>query len=104
MSLVVKYLEGKKFEVKCRSHKIIVDQSFSDGGEDQGMDPVELFNAGLASCAAFYALTFLSRRIKDLKGLKISSSWKYSDNPHRIREIKLQVKIPKNFLKTKKKV
>ena len=97
MSLVIKYLERKKFEVNCRSHKIIVDQSISDGGENQGMDPVELFNAGLASCAAFYAMSFLKRRIKDMKGLEVTSSWKYAENPHRIGEISLTAKLPQKL-------
>jgi putative redox protein len=103
MSLIVKYLEGKRFEVTCRGHTIIADQPSSEDGTDQGMDPVEIFNAGLASCAAFYAMTFLSRRIKNLKGLEIQSSWFYSEDPHRIGEISLTVMLPFRLSESEKK-
>ena len=46
--------KGKKFEVECRSHRIVVDQKKSDDGTDEGMNPVELFNAALASCNSKY--------------------------------------------------
>jgi uncharacterized OsmC-like protein len=103
MSLIVKYIEGKKFEVKGRGHTVIVDQPKSADGTDQGMDPIELFNASLASCAAFYAVTFLSRRSPDLKGLEIQSSWKYLEDPHRIGEISLTVMLPAKLSKSEKK-
>ena len=103
MSLVVKYLEGKRFEVECRSHKITVDQPKSSNGTDQGMDSVELFNAAVASCAAFYGMTFLSRRIKDLKGLEVESSWNFAENPHKVGEISLTVKLPCEISESEKK-
>lgn len=78
MSLSVKYLNGKKFEVKCRTHTIITDQPVSADGTDRGMTPVEMLNGALASCAAHYALLFLSNRTVDLKGLEVQSSWQYS--------------------------
>ena len=102
MSLIVKYIEGKRFVVESRGHTIIVDQPKSADGTDQGMDPIELFNASLASCAAFYAVTFLSRRNPELKGLEIQSSWKYSEDPHRIGEISLIVKLPFKLSKSEK--
>jgi uncharacterized OsmC-like protein len=94
LALTVKYLEGKKFQVNCRSHSIVIDQPQSSNGTDKGMNPVEIFAASLASCAAFYATTFLNRHIKSLNGLEIKCSWNYSDNPHRIGEISLNVNIP----------
>jgi uncharacterized OsmC-like protein len=103
MNLSIKYLKEKKFEAKCRDHKIIIDQPKSRNGSDQGMDPIELFNAALASCAAFYALRFLSRRIKDLKGLEVESQWSFAENPHRIGEISLSVKLPRSILGSERK-
>ncbi|MDQ1278985.1 MAG: putative redox protein [Thermoproteota archaeon] len=84
MSVSVKYLDGKKFEVACRGHSIIVDQPESEDGTDKGMTPVELLNASVSACAAFYALLYLKRRIKDLNDLEVKASWEYSENPHRI--------------------
>lgn len=103
MSLLIKYLEKKKFEVECRDHKITIDQPKSENGSNQGMNPIEIFNASLASCAAFYAMTFLSRRIKDLKGLEVESSWSFAENPHRIGEISLSVKLPVKISESERK-
>jgi len=103
MSLTVKHLERMKFEVECRSHKIVVDQPKSSDGTDQGMNPIELFNAGLASCAAFYAITFLSRRINKLGGLEVKSSWNYTEHPHRVGEISLTIRLPCSLSENERK-
>jgi uncharacterized OsmC-like protein len=103
MSLIVRYIEGKKFQIECRSHKILVDQTERNGGMDEGMDPIELFNAGLASCAAFYAITFLNRHIGNLKGMEVESTWKFLEKPHRIGKISLIIRIPKTLKDTEKK-
>jgi uncharacterized OsmC-like protein len=97
MSLKVRYIDGKKFEVECRSHRIIVDQEKSEDGADEGMNPIELFNASLASCVSYYALMFLKRHLKNLKGFEIQCSWEYSEDPHRIGEIYLIIYIPQKI-------
>lgn len=97
MSLTVKYLKGKKFEVMCRSHKIIIDQPESEDGTDQGMTPIELLNAFLASCAAFYAVTFLERRIPTLSGLEVRSTWQYLEDPHRVGTVHLSIVLPQRL-------
>lgn len=94
MSLNVKYIKGKMFEVACRSHRIIADQPRSEEGTDKGMAPVELLNAAIASCAAFYAMMFLSHRAMNLSGLMVSCSWQYSEDPHRVGSIDLTIITP----------
>jgi putative redox protein len=103
MSLTVQYLKGKKFEITCRSHQIITDQPNSEGGTDQGMTPIELLIASLTSCAAFYTVTFLERRIPTLAGLEVRSTWEYSENPHRVGTIHLTIVLPKRLRKHEKK-
>ena len=103
MSLTVKYLEGTKFEATCRSHSIITDQPESENGTDQGMTPVELFNISLASCAAYYASTFLKRRVKDLTGLEVRSSWQYLEDPHRVGAIYLTIVPPRVLTEPERK-
>jgi len=102
MSLTVKHLDGVKFEVTCRSHRIIIDQPGSEEGTDQGVTPVELLNASLASCVAYYAVTFLKRRIPDLTGLEIQCSWQYSENPHRVGAIHLTIVTPRVLTESEK--
>ncbi len=103
MSLTVKHLEGTRFEVTCRTHKIIVDQPTSEEGTDQGMTPVELLNASLASCAAYYAVTFLERRIPDLKGLEVLCNWQYSESPHRVGAVNLTIVTPRVLTESEKR-
>ncbi|MCK4952552.1 OsmC family protein [Candidatus Bathyarchaeota archaeon] len=103
MSLTVKYLEGTKFEVTCRSHSITTDQPKSENGADQGMTPVELLNASLAACASYYAMIFLKRRFADLKGLEVRSSWKYSEDPHRVGVIQLEIIFPHSLTEPERK-
>jgi len=102
MSLTVKHLEGVKFEVTCRGHRIVVDQPKSEKGTDGGMTPVELLNASLASCVAYYAVTFLKRRIPDLTGLEVQSGWQYSENPHRVSAMHLTIVTPRLLTESEK--
>ncbi len=103
MNLSVKYLKGKKFEIICRDHRIIIDQPESEGGTDQGVTPIELLNASLASCAAFYAVTFLKRRITTFSGLEIRSTWLYLEDPHRVGTIHLSIVLPQRLSEYEKR-
>lgn len=96
------YLEGRKFKVTCRSHSIITDQPESDEGTDQGMAPVELLNASLTACTAYYALAFLKRHLRDLKGLEVKCTWKYLEDPHRVGTICLTIIPPHALTKQEK--
>ena len=102
MSVSVKYLNGKRFEVTCRGHSIIVDQPESEDGTDEGMTPVELLNASFSACAAYYALLFLKRRVKNLNSLEVRASWKYSEKPRRIGAINLIVIPPRALTEQEK--
>ena len=89
------------FEVTCRGHSIITDQP-EPVGTDQGMTPVELFIASLSACAAHYAQLFLKRRIRDLKGLEIISTWQFLENPHRVGAITLTIVPPRSLTEQEK--
>jgi uncharacterized OsmC-like protein len=66
------------------------------------MTPVELLNASLASCVAYYAVTFLRRRIPNLIGLEVQSSWQYSENPHRVGAMHLTIVTPRVLTESEK--
>lgn len=94
MSMTVRYQEGTRFEAQSRTHRIVIDQPESEEGTDQGMTPVELFVASLASCVAYYASTFLRRHVNDLAGLEVQTSWHYSEKPHRIGAMHFIINVP----------
>ena len=99
MSLTVNYLSGTKFKVTCRNHSIITDQLISEEGTDKGMTPVELLNASLSACQAYYASLFLRRHIQDVTGLEVRCTWNYSESPHRVGVINLTVGPPRVLTK-----
>jgi len=102
MSVSVKYLGGKKFEATCRGHSIVVDQPESEDGTDEGMTPVELLNASLSACAAYYVSFFLKRRVQDLNGLEVMASWQYSEKPHRVGTVNLTIIPPRALTEQEK--
>jgi len=97
MSLTVKHVKGRRFEAICRGHTVVSDQPIQEGGSDEGMTPVELFNASLACCVADSAATFLHRRIPDLQSLVVQSDWQYADNPHRVVAMHIHLMIPREL-------
>ena len=103
MSLIVKYVEGRRFEATCRGHTIVVDHPVQDGGSDKGMTSVELLNASLASCVADSAATFLVRRIPDLQSLVVKSDWQYADNPHRVVAMHIHLIVPRELTDPERK-
>jgi putative redox protein len=102
MSLTVRFLSETEFEIICRNHRIVVDQPKSEKGTDKGMTPVELLNASLASCAAYYATTFLKRHMTDLTGLTVESTWQYTEDPHRIGAMQIRIVFPSSLTKAEK--
>jgi uncharacterized OsmC-like protein len=103
IKLIIKHLGKKKFKAKIRSHHIIIDQNKKEGGTDEGMNPVELLNTSIASCAAFYAISFLNHRNKDFKGLDVECNWEIFENPHRVGKIDLKIILPHDLKVIEKK-
>ena len=62
MHITVQGISGYSYRVTMGEHDVIVDQPREEGGDDRGPTPTDLFVAGLASCAAYYAGKFLARR------------------------------------------
>src|SRR5689334_3278972 len=52
METTVEYLEGVKFSIGIRGHKVICDQPVENHGTDTGIAPPEFMLASLGSCAA----------------------------------------------------
>ena len=51
MEVKVKQIDGLKFSVEARAHKVICDQPLDNGGEDAGMTPPEFMLGSLGTCA-----------------------------------------------------
>lgn len=94
MQVNVSHQEGLQFIASARSHQIVSDQPFSNGGCDRGMTPPEWMLAALGSCAGFYAVKYLEARHLDADHLTISVSAEKVDKPARLDSISIRITLP----------
>ncbi|MGD1106226.1 MAG: OsmC family protein [Terracidiphilus sp.] len=94
MEVRVSQIEGVKFDIQARSHKIVCDQPADNGGADSGMTPPELLLASLGSCAAFYAAEYLRTRKLAQSGVEVSVTAEKLKQPARLGNFHIQVTSP----------
>lgn len=90
----VRHQGDVKFEINARSHTILCDQPSENGGSDEGMTPPELFLAGLASCAAFYAVAYLKKKNLQRQGVEVRASVEKAGPPARLDQFRINVDVP----------
>lgn len=90
----VLHLGGDRFDINVRGHIIRTDQPVSDGGEDTGPTPTELFIASLAGCVAFYARRYLDRHALPTEGLAVDADFHMGSRPARVATIEVRLTIP----------
>jgi putative redox protein len=94
-NLSVTHQTTDQFELQMRGHRLLCDQPLTDGGDDQGPTPTELFVGSLAACVGFYARRFLARHDLDPTGLRVDADFTMSpDRPARVDTITLRLIIP----------
>jgi uncharacterized OsmC-like protein len=92
MQAYITFQGNLKFEASTRNHRILSDQPLSNGGEDLGMTPPELFLSALGSCVGFYAVKYLEARHLDPSQLAVEiSAEKTKESPIRLDSIRIQV-------------
>jgi putative redox protein len=94
MEVSAQYLEGAKFEVAVRGHRMICDQPRDYGGSDEGMSPPELLLASLATCAAYYAAQYLKARGLPVDALHVRVSAEKAPQPARLASFQIEVTAP----------
>ena len=94
MEVRVSQLEGVKFAIQTRSHTIVCDQPADNRGTDAGMTPPELLLASLASCAAFYAVEYLSKRNLAQSGVEVAVTAEKLLQPARLGNFNIRVLSP----------
>ncbi len=93
-SMTVTWLKQAQLAVDVRGHRLLVDQPADEGGEDQGMTPVELLVASLGSCIGHFAARFCQRHHLPADGLRVTMAWDYAEKPHRVGSLTAQVHLP----------
>ena len=97
MEMSISYLEGWRFNSKCRSHEIISDQPKEEDGQDTGMTPVEMFISSIGCCMGVYAKMFCDRHKISMEGMKINLNWNMAKNPSRVGELQAKIIFKKNI-------
>lgn len=94
METVIHQVEGVKFSVQARTHKIVCDQPLDNGGTDTGMTPPEFLLASLGTCAAFYAAEYLRTRNLANSGVSVSVTAEKLKGPSRLGNFRVRVDSP----------
>lgn len=91
MELTVNYLGNVQFEAETRGHRLICDQPYENGGDNDGMTPPELLLASLATCAGYYAVEYLKTRNLPAEGLRVKIEAEKAKNPARLGKFRIDV-------------
>jgi uncharacterized OsmC-like protein len=81
---VVRWRKGVEFEAEVRGHRMVIDQPKDEGGNDEGMAPLECLAVSLGSCVAYFAARFAQRHGMALEALRADVTWDYAERPHRV--------------------
>jgi uncharacterized OsmC-like protein len=73
---------------------VVTDQPVTDGGQNAGMSPVELFVGALAGCVAYFVGQFCARHEIAREGLRVEAEWEMAEGPHRVGSITLAIHLP----------
>jgi putative redox protein len=93
-SMTIAWVTGVQLAVEARNHRVVVDQPLEEGGQDQGITPVELFIASLGSCIGYFAVRFCQRHKIPTAELRVTMGWDYAEQPHRVGSIRTRVELP----------
>jgi uncharacterized OsmC-like protein len=93
-SLTVAWIKGVQLEIRARTHRLLIDQPADEGGEDQGMTPIELLVGSLGSCIGHFAARFCQRHRLSTEGLHVNMTWSYAERPHRVGSLTAHVHLP----------
>jgi uncharacterized OsmC-like protein len=92
--IVVTHEDGARFAAQVRSHRIVVDQPRSGGGEDSAPMPLELLGVSLGTCVALYVQRFLQARNLPHAGMRVEVEQVSGQNPHRVTAFQVRVILP----------
>lgn len=95
------YVDGVRFEVQSRRHKLICDQPVESGGTDEGMTPPELLLAALGTCSLYYAVEFLKAHQLPAAGVAVTVKAEKTTNPARLGRFVVEVETPELSLQAK---
>lgn len=94
MEVRIRHRRGKQSEAFARFHRLICDQPFDEGGEDNGMTPPELMLSALGCCAMYYASEYLRARHLPLDNIELRVSATKGGQPARLTQVGIELYAP----------
>src|SRR5207248_8795269 len=81
MTAVAKLEMGMRFEGEASSgHRVLLDASEYDGGQNAGFRPMELLLIGLASCTGMEVISILRKKLQDVTGYQVLVQGRRAEN------------------------
>lgn len=96
MSIVVKRDAGRtgmRHRVQIRHHTIDVDAALGAGGEDNGPEPHDLYDAALGTCKALTVLWYAQRKGMPLDDIEVVVDRDNSQERHGVYKLKTSLRI-----------
>lgn len=93
----IEHKHGKAFNIEVRGHEILADMKKDDGGQDEGMNPTDLFAASLGACIGMIIFEYCKNHDLPADGISVSVVPQLADNPKRIQSIAIDVSMPDGF-------
>ena len=90
----VEYKGDMLFWTKIGNHELEIDVPDEMGGKDRAMTPPELMLASLASCSAAFAVKYANTAGLNSEGLKAVLEYEKLENPLRLTNFKMVLKVP----------
>ena len=93
-TITTTYQGGMLFESKVGNHRVQVDVPPEMGGADRAPTPPQFFIVSLGSCVAAFVATYCQQAGIDAQGLEVDVSFDKAENPTRLVNLKIKVKLP----------
>ena len=93
-TITTNYKGGMLFESKVGKHTVTIDVPPDMGGSDRAPTPPQLFIVSLGSCVAAFVATYCQQSGIDATDLAVDVSFDKAENPARLVNLKVTVKLP----------
>ena len=97
MEFKVAFEGKKKIVAQIGEHKIVTDQPFGCGGDNEAPTPFALFLASLGTCAGIYVKSFCDQRGISSEGITLTQTHVFNPITHLIEKITIQINLPTSF-------
>lgn len=98
----INQIKGNKFSIEVRNHKINLDMHKDDGGEDTGMNPIELMVGALGACIGMTINIYCAMKKIPSEGIAVNAVPTLASDPKRIKNITIDITLPEGFPEDRK--